>query len=330
MSSLTTYLHSSTSTTPPSPTMSYNPNYAYGASSAAAGPSSSAANLQFYSSSYGDPTGRVSGHTTPAQGAYAAYGGAHPGGHGGGFAGAGGMGGVGVDPARQLPAGLLAAFGTGGYDDEATLLEELGINFGHIKMKTLAVLNPMASMDQHIMDDSDLAGPILFCFLFGTFLLLSGRVHFGYIYGCALLGSISLHLILNLMAPLGVNINYIRSTSVLGYCLLPLVLTSFIGVAVPMDGVLGFATTAVAISWCTFSSSAMFVAVLRVRDMRMLVAYPLALFYCVFGIMSIFSSRGGGAGAAGAGAVIGTVAGRVGKVPLEAGSVAAGIARGST
>ena len=30
----------------------------------------------------------------------------------------------------------------------------------------------MGRIDQHIMDDSDLAGPILFCLLFGTFLLL--------------------------------------------------------------------------------------------------------------------------------------------------------------
>jgi hypothetical protein len=34
------------------------------------------------------------------------------------------------------------------------------------------VLNPVARIDQHIMDDSDLAGPFLFCALFGTFLLL--------------------------------------------------------------------------------------------------------------------------------------------------------------
>ncbi|EPS43545.1 hypothetical protein H072_2471 [Dactylellina haptotyla CBS 200.50] len=268
--------------------MSYNAGYTYGnpAGGGASSSNSAAQNLQFYSSSYADPTGRVSGHTTPAQGAYASYGMSQ------GFSAPPGVGGA--DPNRQLQPGLLAAFGTSGYDDEPPLLEELGINFRHIKMKTLAVLNPMASMDQHIMDDSDLAGPILFCFMFGTFLLLSGRVHFGYIYGCALLGSISLHLILNLMAPLGVSINYIRSTSVLGYCMLPLVFVSFFGVAFPMDGVVGFAVTAVAITWCTYSSSAMFVAVLRVRDMRMLVAYPLALFYCVFGIMSIFSSRGGG------------------------------------
>jgi hypothetical protein len=33
------------------------------------------------------------------------------------------------------------------------------------------VLNPIRSVDQHIMDDTDLAGPILFCLLFATFLL---------------------------------------------------------------------------------------------------------------------------------------------------------------
>lgn len=37
--------------------------------------------------------------------------------------------------------------------------------------QTLAVLNPLGRIDQHLMDDSDLAGPILFFLLFGTFLL---------------------------------------------------------------------------------------------------------------------------------------------------------------
>lgn len=41
--------------------------------------------------------------------------------------------------------------------------------------QTLAVLNPVARIDQHIMDDADLAGPLLFCALFGTFLLLVSR-----------------------------------------------------------------------------------------------------------------------------------------------------------
>ncbi len=62
------------------------------------------------------------------------------------------------------------------------------------------MLNPLAHIDQHIMDDSDLAGPIIFFLLFGTFLLFSGKVHFGYIYGLALLGSVSLHPIHSLMS----------------------------------------------------------------------------------------------------------------------------------
>ncbi len=159
------------------------------------------------------------------------------------------------------------------------------------------------------MDDSDLAGPIIFFLLFGTFLLFSGKVHFGYIYGLALLGSVSLHTILSLMSPptdpsdpspnpgmppshLSPTLTFPRSASVLGYCLLPLVLTSLVGVLIPMDGPLGWILTSLAIMWCTYSSSGMFCAVGRMRGMRFLVAYPLALFYVGFGIMGVFSSRG--------------------------------------
>jgi hypothetical protein len=224
-----------------------------------------------------------------------------------------------------LTMGWLAAFGTGGYDDELPLLEELGVNFAHIKGKvlstylfvtalrknitspftdarheenlgkqTLTVLNPFQTVDQHMMDDSDVAGPIMFCMLFGTFLLLSGKVHFGYIYGVALLGSVSLHILLNLMSPPTHSLNYIRSASVLGYCLLPLVFTSGLGVAYPLDGMLGYLLSTLAIVWSTYAASNMFMAVLGAREMRWLVAYPLALFYSVFGIMSIFGSKASG------------------------------------
>ena len=143
----------------------------------------------------------------------------------------------------------------------------------------------------------------------------SGKVHFGYIYGVALLGSIGLHSILSLMSPpvsqpsshpssqphhdhpsgSSSALTIGRSASVLGYCLLPLVLTSLLGTVVPMDTALGYIITSLAIVWCTYSSSGMFCAVGRMTGMRGLVAYPLALFYVCFGIMAIFSSRGSGA-----------------------------------
>ena len=205
------------------------------------------------------------------------------------------------------------------------------------RIQTLIVLNPFARIDQHIMDDSDLFGPIIFCLLFGTFLLLAGKVQFGYIYGLALVGSSSLHAIFKLMSNpeldstsanpmhggygdpnIGMGsmggmgssghgneptttLSFARSCSVLGYCLLPLVLTSFVGVAIPMDTLMGYIFTSAAVAWCTYSSSGMFCAVGRMKSMRPLVAYPLMLFYVGFGIMGIFSSRGSGQLAARAG-----------------------------
>lgn len=190
---------------------------------------------------------------------------------------------------ERLSQGILAAFGTSGYAGEPPLLEELGVNFSHIKVKTLTVLNPLRSIDQHIMDDSDMAGPILFFLLFGTFLLMSGKVHFGYIYGVGLVGTLSQYAILNLMALKSIDI--IRTASVLGYCLLPLVATSALGVAINIDNALGYLVCGLTVLWCTYSSSAIFVSYLQLSEMRVLVAYPLALFYGIFAIMTLFAEK---------------------------------------
>ena len=50
-------------------------------------------------------------------------------------------------------------------------LPELGINFAHIRAKSMTVLNPLRRIDEHIMDDADLAGPVIFYFAFATSLL---------------------------------------------------------------------------------------------------------------------------------------------------------------
>ncbi|CAG8610140.1 921_t:CDS:10, partial [Paraglomus occultum] len=214
-------------------------------------------NLQFYTTTYSDPNA----YTTNVGGYYSqndanVY---TPGYHQGGSTGS-----------------FWSAFGTGGFADEPPLLEELGINFVHIKMKSLAALNPLRTVDKNIMDDTDLAGPLLFCLVFGLSLLLTGKVHFGYIYGVAVLGWFSIYMILNLMSESGVD-GY-RTASVLGYCLLPLVLLSCVGVAVPLSGPLGLLASGAAIIWCTYSSSTMFVTVLQMSEQRLLVAYPVGLF----------------------------------------------------
>ncbi|KAK4164580.1 hypothetical protein QBC43DRAFT_262223 [Cladorrhinum sp. PSN259] len=291
-------------------------------------------NLQFFNSDYNQP---VSGHATPSQASYG-YGGPQSGGFGGsftsGFGGASGVSGR-MDEQGGLRTGWVAAlFTTEGYDGEPGLLEELGVDFGLLQRKTLAVLNPFGRIDQHLMDDSDLAGPILFFMLFGTFLLLSGSIHFGYIYGLALFGSIALHTVLSLMAPTAdpaapstpqypgappsynptsvssasnvptTTLTFARSASTLGYCLLPLVATSLVGIGMPMDTPLGIVLTTAAVLWSSYAASGIFCSISGMKKMRVLVWYPLALFYVGFGIMGVFSSRGSANFSAAAGAKV--------------------------
>jgi hypothetical protein len=183
--------------------------------------------------------------------------------------------GYGVPPGYREQTGLrtgwLAAFSAEGYDNEPSLREELGVDFGHMQAKTLAVLNPFSPIErlEHVMNDSDLAGPLLFVVLFGAFLLCSGSVHFGYVYGLALMGSTMLYMILSLMTPdtpagyPGADVSpsgltFTQNASVLGYCFLPLVLTSLIGVVMPLDCMAGYIITSLAICWATSRSSAIF------------------------------------------------------------------------
>lgn len=113
--------------------------------------SASAQNLQFYPSTYSG--GHVSGHTTPSQATYGGYGSpsnqasAYPGygvsGSAEPFGGPGISGRMGEQ--GGLRTGWLAAFGTEGYDGEPPLLEELGVNFEHIRRKVSALTFPFVS-----------------------------------------------------------------------------------------------------------------------------------------------------------------------------------------
>lgn len=92
------------------------------------------------------------------------------------------------------------------------------------------------------------------------------------------MGTILLHQIISLMSPpisaddaaagqdhghpsgshLGSSLTYPRSASIVGYCLLPLVLVSTLGIVVPLDGLFGYVVTILSIMWCSYSSSSMF------------------------------------------------------------------------
>jgi len=172
------------------------------------------------------------------------------------------------------------------YENEPPLLEELGINFDHIKQKTIAVLNPTLEPDIMIMQDTDLAGPLVFCVAFGASLLLAGKVHFGYVYGIGVIGSLAIYLLLNAMSMTGVSSTCV--ISVLGYCLLPMVLLSSCSILLSLKGLAGIFLTVLAVLWCSFSASKLFVSALAMHGQQLLIAYPCALVYAVFALIAIF------------------------------------------
>ncbi|VDK21730.1 unnamed protein product [Anisakis simplex] len=87
------------------------------------------------------------------------------------------------------------------YENEPPLLEELGINFSHIREKTIAVLNPFGS--------------------------IAPDLHFGYIYGIGGFGCLGMYGLMNLMSE-EKDISFTCTTSILGYCLLPMALLSMV------------------------------------------------------------------------------------------------------
>lgn len=179
------------------------------------------------------------------------------------------------------------------FDDEPPLLEELGIDPDRIIAKTLAVLNPFHGQGvtddaNFLLQDADLAGPGLFCLLLGACLLLSGgKVPFGYIYGLAMISCVVMYILLNLMTTT-VSITLASVASVLGYCLLPVVALSGLGVFVPLTGIFGLGAGVFIVFWCALSASRLFVTMSSDPQQRPLVAYPCCLLYGVFALLVIF------------------------------------------
>ncbi|KAG6926921.1 Yip1 domain family member 7 [Chelydra serpentina] len=172
------------------------------------------------------------------------------------------------------------------FDEEPPLLEELGINFDHIWQKTLTVLNPIKPADGSIMNETDLTGPMVFCLALGATLLLAGKVHFGYVYGISAVGCLGIHGLLNLMSIAGVSYGCVAS--VLGYCLLPMVVLSSCAVFFSLQGILGTLLAVIIIGWCSLSASKIFISALAMEGQQLLVAYPCALLYGLFALLTVF------------------------------------------
>ncbi|KAF8396421.1 hypothetical protein HHK36_018040 [Tetracentron sinense] len=86
---------------------------------------------------------------------------------------------------------------------------------------------------------------------FGLFQLLAGKLHFGIILGWVTVSSLFLYVVFNMLAGRNGNLDLYRCLSLLGYCMLPVVILSAFSLFVPQGGVVIFSLAAVFVLWST-------------------------------------------------------------------------------
>lgn len=207
-----------------------------------------------------------------------------------------------TNSATNTPATAMLSGGYNDLDDltnEPPLLEELGINVEHIFMKTKAIVIPFRRFSKNsalvepsmIVEDADLAGPLAFALLLGGELMLAGKLQFGYIYGFGMFGCLSMTLILNLMTPGTTAVSFWTVTSILGYALLPVnVLAATKIVLLNLAGLLTLTKflAVFTVIWSTFASTRLLEVGCGMEAQRYLLAYPIALLYSAFVLITIF------------------------------------------
>lgn len=174
------------------------------------------------------------------------------------------------------------------YDDkeELPLLEELGINPQNIKKKIISIIT-LKRIDKKFLEESDMAGPFLIIIIFAFSLVLQYKTCFGYLYGISVFGSFFIFLLLNLMSKERGILLY-NTISVLGYCMIPIVILSFISVFLDMKGIVGGILCFLVIIASSISASRFFEIALNNSNQKWLIFYPVCLFYTCFVLVSIF------------------------------------------
>ncbi|XP_043815909.1 protein YIPF5 homolog isoform X1 [Manihot esculenta] len=160
------------------------------------------------------------------------------------------------------PIGGGSTLSSGGvnFEDEEPLLDELGIHPDQIWRKTKSILNPFR-VNPTFHKDSDLSGPIFLYLSLCLFQLLAGKIQFGVILGWIVVSSIFLYVVFNMLAGRNGNLDLHTCTSVLGYCLLPVVMLSAISLFLPQGGPVRFLIAGVFVIWATRACTNLMVAV---------------------------------------------------------------------
>ena len=104
-----------------------------------------------------------------------------------------------------------------------------------------------------------------------------------------MVSSIFLYVVFNMLAGRSGNLDLHTCTSVIGYCMLPLVILSALSLFLPLSGMFGFGIASIFSLWATKVSSSLLVALADGgHEHRALIAYACFLIYTLFSLLIVF------------------------------------------
>jgi protein YIPF5/7 len=156
-----------------------------------------------------------------------------------------------------------------------------------ILRKTRCILT--GRLNQEVLRDLDLGGPLILAILLGFIHLLMGKLHFGVILGWTIVASLAISWVASMIAgPTVRSVDLYSCSCLLGYCMMPMVVFSAValflrrGTALAACG--GFFTL-----WCARLAGKTFGIIAKdLQEHYWLLFYPCVLYYGSFALISVY------------------------------------------
>ncbi|CAG9461309.1 unnamed protein product [Pedinophyceae sp. YPF-701] len=169
--------------------------------------------------------------------------------------------------------------------DEPPLLEELGIDVQGIFRRAVAALQWNPSLAA--MRELDMGGALLIVMAVGATQLLMAKLHFGVLLGWSVIAATAISWMARMVSGGSPNVLSVYSTlCLLGYCLMPMVVLSFVALVLP-HGLLLHTIAALAAGWSAHAAALVHVGLSEgLAQHKWIIFYP---YLCYFAIMALLA-----------------------------------------
>lgn len=193
--------------------------------------------------------------------------------------------------AYDASAASTSAGNYGSFEDEPPLLEELGIDIPAILGRIKSVVT--FRLSGRDLDNFDMGGPLIFMTILGVLHLLVGKLHFGYILGWTVVGSVLIWFVLQSIVgsdhPEAKSLDLYTCCCLLGYSLLPIIGHAVVALLLPRQSLPSLIGAGVAVLWSAQVAATMFLnRTAALMGQRLLVTYPCILMFSAYALLTLY------------------------------------------